>query len=210
MPVEYTSAPVPAAEKIRGRKFGVYDSMMSIAGIALMLAYVKHNAIILLEQLMGLWNAIAAYLGVISPMPYRTRQFLMKSMEIYWSTALWYGVQAAEQMILIMTPVFLFMRVRWPRPSIRALLRQPGTVAGLAVTFGFIWVNGWMHRLFFGRINDGTAAAVAVGGTVLLAWTCLLLGRKWEAERSWLDRIGRILGATAIAVGTIALSVFGI
>jgi hypothetical protein len=111
---------------------------------------------------------------------------------------------------LIMTPVVLLMRMRRPRPSIRALLRQPGTVAGLAVTFGYIWVTGWLHRLFFGKIIDGTVTAIAVGGTVALAWTCLALSRRWEAEPSWVDSMGRLLGATAIAVGALAYSVFGI
>ena len=93
-----------------------------------------------------------------------------------------------------MTTVFLLMRVRRPRPPIRALLRQPGTVAGLAVTFGLILVAGWMHFLFFGRLIDGTVTPIAVGGTVALAWTCLALVRRWEAEPSWVDRMGRLLG----------------
>ena len=43
-----------------------------------------------------------------------------------------------------MTPSFRLMRVRQPRPPIRVLLRQPGTIAGLAVTFGLIFVAGWI------------------------------------------------------------------
>ena len=102
------------------------------------------------------------------------------------------------------------MRVRRPRPPLRALLRQPGTVAGLAVTLGLIWVTGWLHLLFFGRLIDGTVTAIAVGGTVALAWACLALGWRWEAEPSWVDRMGRLLGTMAIAVGIMAYSVFGI
>jgi hypothetical protein len=45
---------------------------------------------------------------------------------------------------------------------------------------------------------------------VALAWTCLAAGRKWETEPSWLDRMGRLLGAMAITVGVLAFSVFGI
>jgi hypothetical protein len=207
---ESATAPVPAAVTIRGRRFSVYDSMISIAAIALLLAYDQNNIINLIQQFAALCKTVAAYYGFISAKPYGPPQFLMSSMANYWSTVLWYVIQSSEQLILIMTPVFLLMRVRRPRPPIRALLRQPGTVAGLAVPLGLIWVTGWLHRLFFGRIVDGTATAIAVGGTVALAWVCLALCRKWEAEPSWLDRMGRFLGATAIAVGMLAFSVFGI
>jgi hypothetical protein len=206
------SAPVAeaAAETTRGRRFSVYDSMISISGIALLLTYDLTHIINLFQQFTGLCKTIAAYYGLISAKPYGPPQYLMSSMASYWSSVLWYVVQASEQMILIMTPVFLLMRVRRPRPSIRVLLRQPGTVAGLAVILGYIWVTGWLHRLFFGRIIDGTVTAIAVGGTVALAWTCLALSRRWESEPSWVDRMGRLLGATAIAVGMLAYSVFGI
>jgi hypothetical protein len=207
---EGPTAPVPAAVTIRGRRFSVYDSMISIAGIALFLAYDQSNTISLIQQFTALCKTIAAYFGFISAKPYGPPQYLMSSMANYWSTVLWYVVQSSEQLILIMTPVFLLMRVRRPRPPVRALLRQPGTIAGLAMTFGLIWVTGWLHRLFFGRIVDGTATAIAVGGTVALAWVCLALCRRWEAEPSWVDRMGRFLGAMAIAVGMLAFSVFGI
>ena len=210
MPVN-DPAPVPSVETTPARKFGVYDSMILIAGIALLLTYGQHNFSSLFEQFVALCKTIAVYFGFISSNVYQLLpQNLMKSMGTYWSTLLWYGVQASEQLILIMTPVFLLMRVRQPRPSIHVLLRQPGTVAGLAMAFGLIWVTGWMHRLFFGRIIDGTVTPVAVGSTVALAWACLALSRRWEAEMSWVDQIGRVLGSAAIAVGVIAFFVFGV
>jgi hypothetical protein len=135
---------------------------------------------------------------------------LTNAIAAFWSGIVWYVVQAAELLIPVMTTVFLLMRVRQPRPPIRALLRQPGTIAGLAVTLGMIFVAGWMHLLFFGRLIEGTVTSIAVGGTVALAWTCLALVRKWEAERSWVDRVGRFLGATAILVGLIALLGIGL
>ncbi len=204
------TGPVPAAGTTRGRKLSVYDSLISIGGIALLLKYGLRDFINLFEQFRGLCSTIAAHYGFISARPYGPPQFLMRSMANYWSSVLWYGVQASEVLILVMTPVFLLMRARRPRPPIRALLRQPGTVAGLAVPLGLIWVAGWLHLLFFGRIIDGTVTPIAVGGTVALAWACLALGRRWEAEPSWVDRTGRLLGASAIAVGLIAFSVFGI
>ena len=128
----------------------------------------------------------------------------------HWSSVLFYGLRVFEFFLLGMTPAFLLVRLRRPRPPIRALLRQPGSVAGLAIIFGQVWVTGWLHRLFFGRLNDPTVTAIAVGGTVTLAWALLALSRKWEAERSWVDRLGRLLGVAAIVTGAVAYSVFGI
>src|SRR5262249_52408390 len=158
----------------------------------------------LIQQLVELCKAIAAYYGFLPARPYGPPQFLTRAIANYWSGVVWDGVQAAELLILVLTTVFLLMRVRRPRPPIRALLRQPGTVAGLAVSLGLILVAGWIHLLFFGRLIDGTVTPIAVGGTVALAWTGLAMVRRWEAEPSWVDRMGRLLGATAIVVGVIA------
>jgi len=67
-----------------------------------------------------------------------------------------------------------------------------------------------VHRLFFGRVIDETATAVAVGATVALFWGCLAASRKWEFERSWIDRLGRLLGATAIATALFAYLTSGV
>jgi hypothetical protein len=92
----------------------------------------------------------------------------------------------------------------------RTLLKQPGTVAGLAVVFGLLWVTGWLHRTYFGRIKYVTTTAIAVGATVVVAWAFLALSRKWEAEPSWVDCTGRLIGVAAITIGLLSLTVFGI
>jgi hypothetical protein len=207
---ENATAPVPAAETMRVRRFSVYDLMILIAGIALLLTYNLHNILYLLQHLASLCESNAAYYGLISAKRTTPPRSLTRHVASHWSDVLWYVVQSSEQLILIIATVLLLMRMRRPRPPLRALLRQPGTVACLAVTFGLIWVTGWLHRLFFGRRIDGTVTAIAVGGTVALAWTCLALSRRWKAESSWVDRLGRLLGAMAIAVGILALSAFGI
>jgi hypothetical protein len=109
-----------------------------------------------------------------------------------------------------MTPTFLLMRLRPPRPPIRATLRQPGTVAALAVAFGYLWVVGWLHLLFFSRLKDRCVPAVAVGATVTVAWLILAVSRQWSAEASWVDRLGRLIGVVAIAVGLLTFIQFGV
>jgi hypothetical protein len=207
---ETRSIPIPTAEMIRGRRFGVCDMMALIAGIGLWFAFENNKFKILIQQFVDLCKAIAAYFGFLPARPYGPPQFLTKAIATYWSGVVWYGAKEAELLVLVITPVFLLMRVRRPRPPIRALLWQPGTIAGLAVAFGLVFVAGWMHRLFFDRLIYETVIPIAVGGTVALAWTCLALVRRWEAERSWIDRVGRLLGATAIVVGLIAFLEFGL
>jgi hypothetical protein len=73
-----------------------------------------------------------------------------------------------------------------------------------------VWVTGWLHLLFFGRINSGTVSAVAVGCTVAVAWTCLGLLQRWENETSWIDKLGRLTGVAAILIGLFAVVALGI
>ena len=146
--------PIPTTETTRGRRFGIYDVMVLIAGVALLFAFENSKIRKLIQQFVELWKAIAAYFGFLPASPYWPPQFLTKAIATYWSGVVWYGVQAAELLILVMTAVFLLMRVRQPRPPLRALLRQPGTIAGLAVTLGLIFVAGW--RTSFSSAGSST------------------------------------------------------
>ena len=89
----------------------------------------------------------------------------------------------------------LAMRLRRPRPSWPALFRQPGFVASLAAPLGFVVfleANHWGASL-------KPEAAIAM--TIAAAWALLLVRRRWEPERSWLDRLGRVAGIAWIVVG---------
>src|SRR5262249_9569917 len=137
-------------------------------------------------------------------------EFWRKDIGSHWGSVVWYGFRVLEVLLLSMTPAFLLIRLRQPRPPFLAMLKQPGTVAGLAVAFGYFWVTGWLHWLYFGRLDFHTGPALAVGGTVLVAWAALALSRQWESEPSWVDRMGRLIGATAIVVAIVAFVQFGI
>ncbi len=104
---ENATTPVPAAATIRGRRYSVHDAMILIAGTAFLLAYDKHNIVNLFQQSTSLFGVIAAYYGFISTKPYGPPPLLLQTMANYWSTVLWYFVQSSEQLILVMTPVFL-------------------------------------------------------------------------------------------------------
>jgi hypothetical protein len=41
--------------------------------------------------------------------------------------------------------------------------------------------------------------SMIVAVTVLIAWVVLAISRQWQAERSWIDRIGRLIGVLWLA-----------
>jgi hypothetical protein len=104
----------------------------------------------------------------------------------------------------------LAVRAFGPRPPLRALLRQPGMVAGLAMAFGLFWGTGGLISLFPDRFDSMNAAPSAIGGTVAAAWGALALSRRWEPEPGWVDRVGRVLGCAAIGTELLGLVVFRI
>lgn len=121
-----------------------------------------------------------------------------------------WAVQASP--FLIVAPfALLAVRFRRPRPPLRRVFRQPGTVACLAVVFS--WVMSSLPLLL--KVFLLTAlrpssprygvqiylhSTLYMGSTVVLAWTVLALARAWRPEASWIDRAGRRLGVTFIVV----------
>jgi hypothetical protein len=65
----------------------------------------------------------------------------------------------------------------------------------------FLWFS---HALDLGTLNDpgpamlririGMQPIFLVGGAVASLWTVMWLSGTWYAERSWIDRVGRVLG----------------
>jgi hypothetical protein len=204
---ESSTCPEPSTAPMPARMFGVADAMLLVAGLSLALAGGLRLIVELGNQWYYLCRTIADY---NSPFYAKRPGFWKTWVAIYWSQTLFYGVRVFENFILGITPAFLLVRLRRPRPPVRALLRHPGTVAGLAILFGQFWVTGWLHRLFFGRLYDAVVTPIAVGGTVASAWTILALSRRWEPEPGWVDRIGRTLGAAAIVIGALAFTLYGI
>jgi hypothetical protein len=90
-------------------------------------------------------------------------------------------------LVVLLTPVFLLMRLRRPRPRLVELAWQPGmmacTLAVVLVPLSLLgWVAGldWYRWLLPAAILGGWAAAAATG--------------RLRPEPSWIDRFGRVLG----------------
>jgi len=97
------------------------------------------------------------------------------------------------------------IELRGPRPRMRRLARRPGMAACLAVTMSLL-VEGarslsamffqrpWAARPSFAGWHLHYFHMPTIGLAVMGAWLGLLVAESWHAERSWIDRAGRVLG----------------
>jgi hypothetical protein len=108
------------------------------------------------------------------------------------------GLLTEELLLRTLCPVLVgltvaqpVMRLRRPRPSLSRLVRQSGFVACLicAVTLvGLLFIvgDGWFSGLTL-------SLPLTRGILLILIWPILGLP-PWNAERSWIDRLGRAVG----------------
>jgi hypothetical protein len=132
------ASPERAVESTRCRQFRLSDAMILIAGAALSFAGGAHLFVLLADAFGRLCGVAVVH-----------RTDLIEHWPVFWAAthdhvrnSLWYSFQVAGILLLGMTPTFLVLRLRRPRPPLRALLRQPGTVAALAMVFGLLWGTG--------------------------------------------------------------------
>jgi hypothetical protein len=98
----------------------------------------------------------------------------------------------------------LLLRLLPPRPPPRLLARQPGfwaCVAAVATVVVAHWIEAAMRR--------PCVLPVAIPGSVAIAWLALAVCRRWAAEKSWLDRLGRAIGLAWLAL-SLPLAVWSI
>jgi hypothetical protein len=84
--------------------------------------------------------------------------------------------------------ILLALRLLSPRPPAAELVRQPGLWACGSVVLG---AASMLTLRYF--------QPVIFPASVALAWLGLALSGQWRAERSWIDRSGRIVGACWLA-----------
>jgi hypothetical protein len=206
MMIEAATQAKHAVEVTHRRDFRLSDVIILLAGAALALAEGAHLVLLMADMFGRLCREAAAH-----------RADLLSHWPVFWAAThdslrntLWYGYQVAGALLLGMTPAFLVLRLRRPRPPLRALVRQPGTVAALAMVFGLFWGTGGLLWLLPGEVDSFTAAPTAIGGAVAVGWIVLALARCWKPEAEWIDRMGRVLGCVAMGTALLGLVVFRI
>jgi hypothetical protein len=138
-------------------------------------------------------------------------------------------LQRAVPHLVALTIAFVGMRMRRPRPAIRRIAREPGAAACITASAALLVVATWVgmaaaagrHVQFMqmvtylangighgmgGEIShlpDGRLFTIygdCVGFAVLGAWLFLLFSGCWRPEPTWIDRLGRALGALWIVL----------
>jgi hypothetical protein len=115
-----------------------------------------------------------------------------------------FALVCSVALVLIRLPVLRHQR--------RRLCTQPGFTAALAVVacFAVVFLFDPVAAILFHRVkwggwgpwNEMNLALVHISRTLMTAapcavaatWTVLALGGRWRPERSWLDRLGLVLG----------------
>lgn len=100
------------------------------------------------------------------------------------------------------TPAALIVRLRRPRPPLREIARQPGLIASLAVTLAALNVLLLPTPQYLSAPRTYTWVQLAldvtnirfVAPSIALAWIVLAVTGRWQAEASWIDRLGRWTG----------------
>jgi hypothetical protein len=85
--------------------------------------------------------------------------------------------------------ILLALRLLSPRPPVAELVRQPG-----------LWASGGVVLGAAAMLTLRYFQPVIFPASVALAWLALALSGRWHAERSWIDRSGRIVGACWLAL----------
>ena len=110
----------------------------------------------------------------------------------------------------------LASRLIGPRPPLRVVLGQPGTIGAVAYLLSFAFntllcygemVMGQLANqpTFFspGDIQLLFLYSFARGEVVSAVWATLAVTGRWQPEPSWVDRSGRALGVIALLAGIV-------
>jgi hypothetical protein len=116
-----------------------------------------------------------------------------------------YVHDATTPCVAMLSIAAVVLRLRRPRPGLVEMVQQPGFLACVVAIFGMIMCVAMsalavtpttrfrMDSLFF-------ILSVWNGMTVGFAWFGWWINSRWKAEPSWIDRLGRALGAAWIAL----------
>ena len=138
--------------------------------------------------------------------------------EIEWRFRLHYLIDLARPALASIGVALFVCRLRSPRPTLRRLARQPGTVAPACMilsfaTEGAILLAGRALKPVVDRLwpiiprlgGDAftityssllwTFTTIDPGPIIVASWISLMAVGRWKPEPTWIDRTGRCLGA---------------
>lgn len=181
-----------------GRRFGIADGLILIAGVGAGLGLVRY---------IDPGVTPARLWGVLSDPPggWTPREALQISTELC--------VLYVTPFVAAWTPACLLVQLKPPRP--RRLRRAPGFLAcllptvGCVVTIATTWLcmgkTGWnpMHPNQGDYEMAQVVVGFLVGSGVVWAWTTMMVCGA-RARPTWTDRLGRLTGAAWVVIGALS------
>jgi hypothetical protein len=184
------------------RAFGLSDLMILTAATAVGLVAVR-------------W-AFGGFIGLTDRLPATLLE--LGASETLWTSRLWamywvYGFSLASLFPFALTWTLAILILQMRRPSARGYPspRKPGIAACRAAAISFTATTVLIGFLFLAKLplvfeNDATfeeslhnwsiiLVPPLTGFAIMGSWTTLYFEGDWCADASWMDRIGRFLGA---------------
>jgi hypothetical protein len=123
------------------------------------------------------------------------------------------ALRLAARAIYVLPPwtvaIFL-LGLRQPRPPLRRLILQPGMAACGAVVLWLGFKTLLLVTMMVGEpqkwtlvtyyVGDGVALVSWAAPTVAGAWLVLAIAGRWRLARGWIERCGRALGVSWLAL----------
>jgi hypothetical protein len=179
------------------RRFNVGDALIVLVALCLGFSGIR-DRIRTLPARTGWWldeyRRFRAQAASVPPISEEDYHFSVRSLEYFLSDELEAWLTSC---LIALTAAQMLMRLRPPRPDWATLLRQPGFLGCCAASVGFCIDKGWVSFIHFESLSLPYVTALAV----LFAWTVLLGSRRALAERSWIDRFGRLVGLGWVLAG---------
>lgn len=161
-----------------------------------------------LADLMILVTAAGAALWVLRVLLREFRESGSATPTLTAGMQIWIWVMRSVPFLAAAGPALLLIRLQRPRPRRRRVFRLPGTVACLVVTLcGSLSVLSSAARLWVGSTSVSACvnSLSTLGREVLVVWLALGLAGVWRPAPDWIDRSGRAIGVTLIAIYALVL-----
>jgi hypothetical protein len=187
---------------LQSRRFTLSDALILVAAMAVCLALSARQAGWYVVHVLRI---VRHYDQMISKTPkdqneahYKSYLRTERNKDLFRATMkLNYWVNIPFPFLVFLSPTFLWLRLRKPRPIWGNLMRQPGTIACTGGMLTALLAPLW------GRLIGGSWFVLSFG-IVPVSWVILGASRQWRFEASWLDRAGRLIGIGWIAAAAYA------
>ncbi len=180
----------PVLDAERCRRFTLGDAMILVAAVAVGLAISRFG-------IEFMWRDLSRIQVPRLDTWMAWKNFLFGPNQLAINATRFANLIVLNNLVWLVLAVVL-IRLRRPRPPLRALWRQPGFAACASPVVGFA-----VCLLASLVIPESPVASKVFGGGLVavgpLSWLILRGTRTWRAEPGWIDRLGRVIGLLLMA-----------